>query len=95
MSNLPLSDVTNTQVAAYQEMVASLARRYDGWSGAEYDDLFQEGSLAIAQCLANGKLPSKDIVVRRMLNWVNKCARHGLGGYESLSERTELDALLN
>lgn len=87
-------EVTDEQVAAYQEMVAGLARRYNGWSGAEEDDLFQEGQIAVFTALKKSALPSKDIIARRMLNWVNKCARHGLGGYESDAERREIDELL-
>jgi len=75
------SVVTNEQVAAYQELVASLARRYHGHHQAEYDDLYQEGMVAIFQALAKGDLPSKDIVAKRMRRWVTKCARHGISGY--------------
>lgn len=73
--------VTNERVAAYQELVASLARRYNGHHQAEYDDLFQEGMVAVFQALSGGSYPSKDIVAKRMRRWVSTCARHGTTGH--------------
>lgn len=75
--------VTDEQVAAYRDLVASLARRYNGHHQAEYDDLFQEGQIAVLQALAKGSLPSKDIVAKRMRRWVTVCARHGITGYNT------------
>lgn len=88
-----MTTVTNEQVVAYHPLVTFLARRYNGWSGAEADDLFQEGQVAVLAALRKGAMPSQNIVARRMLDWVNKCARHGLGGYAS--DQEELDELLN
>jgi hypothetical protein len=72
---LPVSD---EQVVAYQELVAYLAARYDGFQGAEYDDLYQEGMEVVYLALARATHPSKDILARRMLDWVGKCARKGM-----------------
>lgn len=74
--------VSNEDVAAYHEMLDSYARRYDGWHEAEYDDLYQEGAIAIIEAKRLGRLPSSDIVAKRMTSWVNKCARRGVGGYD-------------
>lgn len=81
--------VSNEDVAAYQEMLDYYARRYDGWHNAEYDDLFQEGAIAVIEALRLGRKPSRDVIVGRMTRWVNKCARHGMSGYDE-----EADGLL-
>lgn len=73
--------VTDDEVAAYQELVKHHALRMHGFHGAEYDDLFQEGCLAVFLALRNGKHPSKDIIVKRMRDWIRKCARQGFSGY--------------
>lgn len=73
-------------MAAYQELLDHYARRYNGWHSAEYDDLFQEGALAVIEAIRAGRLPSKDVIVKRMTRWVSKCARQGVGGHEELDE---------
>lgn len=79
MSTTPHLEVRDEQVAAYHELLASLARRYNGFQNAEYDDLFQEGSIAVFFALRKGQLPSRDLIAKTMLKWVNKCGRAGLG----------------
>lgn len=74
----PASSVTNEQVAEYHETVAFFAKRYDGYMNAEYDDLYQEGMLAVIEALMKGQRPLKDIIARRMTRWVSKCARQGI-----------------
>lgn len=61
--------VTDTQVAAYAGLVDSLSRKLSGYGDAEYDDLYQEGNIAVFLALRAGRLPSKVVVRGRMLNW--------------------------
>lgn len=86
-----LREVSNEQIAAYQETVSYLARRYHGHHGAEFDDLFQEGQLVVFLALRQGEFPSKDIIALKMRNWVTKCAREGITGYNT---REETDGVL-
>ena len=79
--------VSNSEVAAYQELVSSLAWRYNGHCGAEYDDLFQEGMLVVLLALRKGAFPSRDVIAKRMSRWVSRCRTEGMGGYsENLTE---------
>lgn len=63
------------QVAEYSGLVAHLA---DGLAcsgrakivGAEYDDLNQEGLIAVWQTLLRGLPVSKDVVENRMKDWI-------------------------
>lgn len=61
--------VTSSEVAAYSGLVNSLAWKYVGFSGAEYDDLYQEGMLAVFLSLKAGKNVSKLFVEYRLRNW--------------------------
>lgn len=58
----------------YETLLQQLARRVKGRSpmvaGLEIDDLVQEGRIAIWLCIEAGKTPSKDVLYKRMLNWV-------------------------
>lgn len=54
---------------AYAGLVDSLARRMTGYSDAEYDDLVQEGYIAVFLAHKAGAHPSKAICRGRMLNW--------------------------
>lgn len=69
--------ISNADVEAYWDMVASLARRYNGHCGAEYDDLFQEGMLVVLVCIKRDTYPSKDHIAHRMRRWVSKCRQEG------------------
>lgn len=60
----------SAQIKSYEPMLHPLARRLSGRDGAEEDDLMQEGFIAVWQCIAAGKTPSKDICYKRMLNWL-------------------------
>lgn len=60
-------------------MVSFFAKRYDGLHMAEYDDLYQEGMIAVIEALQKGRKVAKDIVAKRMMTWVNLCARRGVG----------------
>lgn len=73
--------VTDKQVAAYLPLCDSLAKRFNGVGGAEYDDLRQEGMIAVWQTLEKGLLPSRLFVANRMRTWIRKCRRGGFTGY--------------
>lgn len=60
----------NDRVADYRGLVESLARKYVGRNGAEFDDLVQEGLINVWQTLERGITPSTEIVGHRMENWV-------------------------
>lgn len=61
--------VTDTQVAAYAGLVTVLAYKLSGYSDAEFDDLFQEGNIAVLLALRAEAFPSKEVIRGRMLNW--------------------------
>ncbi len=66
-----LSDpMLSDQIKAYEKDLHPLALRLVGRDGAEYDDLMQEGYIAIWQCLIKGIVPSMTVVFGRMLNWI-------------------------
>lgn len=64
----------NDRVADYRGLVESLAKRYVGREGAEFDDLVQEGLINVWQTLERGITPSADIIEKRMLSWVELLA---------------------
>jgi hypothetical protein len=65
----------NNQVAAYQGHVEYLARQYVGFARAEFDDLAQEGRIAVWQSLARGLRPSTAVIEGRMIDWVRYLQR--------------------
>lgn len=69
----------------------SHARRFDGKRGAEFDDLKQEGLIAVWEALRDGFTPSNVVVVNAMRYWVRVCARKGLTGDEFEHELVSLD----
>ena len=74
-----LRSVSDDEIAAYQGMIDSQARTLEGIEGAEYDDLAQEGRIAVWRSLERGTYPSKEFVRQRMLNWVRVVARQRRG----------------
>lgn len=82
--------VSNENIAAYGHLVTRLAWRYNGLGNAEFDDLFQEGQLAVFTALRNYARPSKDLVAKQMLKWVTKCRREGFSGYDVTEEGNEV-----
>ena len=65
----------NQAVASYCRLVDEVARRVEKTRRAqqvraEYDDLFQEGQIAVWQALERGVKPSPLIVRQRMLGWI-------------------------
>jgi DNA-directed RNA polymerase specialized sigma24 family protein len=80
--------VTDEEVAAYRKLAASVARRYTGMGGAEFDDLEQEAWIKIWEVLKTGFWgPSALVVERACINYVKVCQRRGIGGYEPLPEQ--------
>lgn len=65
-----LAEVESSAVAAYDDLVSDLTRRFIGRFGAEYDDLFQEGRVSVFKALAKDEMPSKDLILGAMRNWV-------------------------
>ena len=70
-----MANVSDADIAEYSETIQGLANKFTGWSGAEYDDLYQEGMISVWKSLEVGKVPSKDIIRRHMMNWIRKCRR--------------------
>jgi DNA-directed RNA polymerase specialized sigma24 family protein len=65
----------NDAVAAYEGHITSLARKYQGYADAEYDDLAQEGRIAVWTTLVKGIQPSTQVIEGRMLNWIRYIRR--------------------
>lgn len=63
-------EVTSAEVAKYDDLVASLTRRYIGRHDAEFDDLFQEGREKVFEALRKGELPAKTHIENGMRDWV-------------------------
>lgn len=79
--------VTDEAVAAYLPLVERLARNFTGYSGAEYDDLRQEGMIAVWQTLGRGLRPSITVVGGRMLDWADfllRLKRNDAVAYEKI-----------
>ena len=75
-----MAAVTSQEVAAYQQMVEDLAHRYVDLSVmCEYDDLVQEGLIAVWNSLAVGRPPSGEYVKWRMRRWRTTMERQRRG----------------
>lgn len=72
--------VTSAGVAAYRQLVEDLAHRYVDLSVmCEYDDLVQEGLIAVWNSLAVGRPPSAEYVRWRMRRWRTTMERQRKG----------------
>jgi DNA-directed RNA polymerase specialized sigma24 family protein len=60
----------NGQIEEYRGLVESLARKFVGRNGAEFDDLVQEGLIDVWTALTKGLTPSAAVISGRMANWV-------------------------
>ena len=73
---------TERRIVAYEKMIASAARRFS--RAAEYDDLVQEGMIAVLKC---PKYAEQHVIVasiyNRMKDWVRYVKR--LRHYHSVS----------
>ena len=70
----------NDEIRQYEglveEFATSFAKSKAGrGSGAEYDDLRQEGLLAVWQALQRGHTPSRTIIELRMKGWIRFLSR--------------------
>lgn len=65
-----LKAVTSEEVAAWKPLVESLAKRYEGWNNAEFDDLVQEGLIVVFLALQRGKYPGLKPIEWAMIRWV-------------------------
>lgn len=89
--------VTDEAVAAYQSHIESLAWRYVGFANAEFDDLVQEGRIAVWQTLSRGLRPSTQVIEGRMKDWVRYLRRlvhNDAVAYELLLPIEEYDSTL-
>ena len=68
--------VTDNDVAAYREAVESLARQYvDRSIMCEYDDVVQEGLIAVWESLRDGQPPSTEWIRLAMRQYRRKMRR--------------------
>lgn len=74
----------NEAVAAYLPLVESLARQHVGIQGVEYDDLVQEGLIAVWLTLEADGHPSAVIVRNRMIDWIRYVRRQLPADYEDM-----------
>jgi len=84
---MPGAVTLEERLAAYQTHVRYVARRYVGFADAEFDDLAQEGMIAVWQSLARGLTPSMSVVENRMVDWVrflNRLQRNDAIAYERI-----------
>lgn len=89
--------VTSSDVAAYQDHVEALARRYTGLRNAEFDDLVQEGMIAVWQTLKRGLRPSTLVIEGRMLSWLRylyRLQRNDAIAYDLLLPIEDYDGVL-
>lgn len=71
-----MTAVTNEMVAAHHPEIAKMARSLS-WNGpAEFDDLFQEGQIAVWLCLKKQQEVTTTFIRWRMLNWVSFIRRN-------------------
>lgn len=74
----------NEAVGAEQSRVESIARQLAGIDGVEYDDLVQEGLIAVWLSLENGVAPTNGFIRNRMLNWVKFVRRQLPADYQDI-----------
>lgn len=67
----------NERVAAYRPLCASLAKKFNRVGEAEFDDLEQEGLIAVWLLLERDIPVSKTAIKNRMRDWVRTCRRKG------------------
>lgn len=65
--------VTDGQVAAFIPLVESSARRFGRL--AEFDDLRQEGMIAVWLAFQRGQAPTQEIIENRMRSWCRRMGR--------------------
>lgn len=70
-----MESVTSEAVAEYDGLCEALARKFVGRAGAEFDDLIQEGRIAVFTSLQSGRAPSTSYVEYAMRLWVTTLRR--------------------
>lgn len=85
-------DATQKEVALwYLPLVRRLAKRYAFYSDAEFDDLVQEGCLAVCISLDRGVNPTEGYIRYAMRDWINLERRHGISGVLSKQEVRDIE----
>lgn len=84
-------DVADSELVAYQPLVKSLAKKYVGRSGAEWDDLYQEGMISVWEALRRKNIPSSEVVTYAMLQWVRFLRRLTKGDHASTTVPASMD----
>lgn len=74
---MPRPVTLNERVAEYRPLCKSLAQKFVGRGYAEFDDLEQEGLIAVWLLLDRGLPVSKTAIKNRMRDWVRYCKRRG------------------
>lgn len=64
-----MPDVADREVAAFLPLIESQARLVAAWGAAEYDDLRQEGMIAVWMMLRAGLHPTAETVGWRLRRW--------------------------
>jgi DNA-directed RNA polymerase specialized sigma24 family protein len=72
--------VSSDELASYLPRVESLAKRFAGLSGSEFDDLVQEGWLKVLLLLMEDEPVSNTAIKNAMRDWLRKCERWKRGG---------------
>lgn len=72
-----MRDVSNEDIAAFRPLCIRLAHKYDTVGGAEFDDLEQEGMIAVWQLLRRDFPVTVWAVEHRLRDWVRICRRQG------------------
>jgi len=78
--------VTSEDVAAYRQLVEKLAWHHVGRANAEFDDLVQEGLIAVWLTLRRGIHPSAEQIENRQRDYVrflNRLSRLETASYEA------------
>jgi len=82
-----LSRYLDAEVREYLGLCETLAERYSRGARDEYDDLVQEGLIAVWRTLLSGKTPARVHVENRMKNWLklrNRQHREGAADYDKI-----------
>jgi len=88
--------VTDDQLLEHRGLVETLADRLSRRDRNEYDDLRQEGMIAVWELLANGKPVTEDSITKRMKKWLRyrgRQKREVPTSYDKLLPMEELHAV--
>lgn len=91
-----MSRYLDAEVRGYLGLCESLAERYSRGARDEYDDLVQEGLIAVWRTLLSGKTPASAHVENRMKNWLrlrNRQLRGATASYDKILPMEELRAV--